>query len=69
MCSVWVMCVLFVLCVSCLCYVCPVYVMCPVFTQDAATNQEDLKLNASTSVLGVTVVYRYHRVVLYARIA
>ena len=63
------MCVLFVLCVSCLCYVCPVYVMCPVFTQDAATNQEDLKLNASTSVLGVTVVYRYHRVVLYARIA
>jgi len=38
--------------------------VCPLFIQEAPANQEGLKLNASTSVVGITVIYSHHRIVI-----
>jgi hypothetical protein len=36
--------------------------VCPLFIQEAATNQDGLKLNASKVVIDVTVIYSCHRI-------
>jgi len=41
----------------------------PLFIQDAAANPEGLKLNASTSVVGITVIYSHKIIALEGRIA
>ena len=38
--------------------------VCPLFIQEAPTNQEGLKLNASTSAVDVTLIYNHQRIVL-----
>jgi len=43
--------------------------VCLLFIQETAANQEGLKLNASTIVVGVTLVYSQQIVTLEGRIA